>query len=245
MTRTVILMLIFFSGLSPKYSYSQSGNSDINERSAINYVAGIYAESISEQAGLYDGPEYTGYPYRLSEGIPFFLSNDLTTGDVHYNGMLYKNVPMQYDIVKDELLVQYFDKISMISLHSDKVSSFTIFSQPFVRIDTATARVNNIPSGFYNQIYRGKSEVLVKRSKSSLKSIVSGSLSTVILKQKNDLYILKDGKYYRINNEKSAVSVLDNMKEVQQPLKQSKIKFRREPEKALVLMVSAYDKLKN
>ena len=152
---------------------------------------------------------------------------------------------MKYDIVKDELLVQYFDKVSMISLHSDKVSSFRIFSQPFVRVDTATARINNIPSGFYNQIYKGKSEVLVNRSKETLKSIISSSIRTVILKQRNDLYILKNGKYYRVNSEKSAVSVLDNMKAVQQPLKQSRIKFRREPEKALVLMVSAYDKLKN
>lgn len=234
----LIASLCCFSG---EFSYSQT----TNEESAVEHVRNIYSGSVSEQSGLYDGLEYTGYPYPIRVGQPFFQSDSVTKGEVFYKGMLYRDVPMWYDLVKNVLVVLYLNNYSRFSLNSPKVDYFSVFNHHFYRIDSATADLNNIDEGFYDRIYKGRSEVIVKRAKGMLRTTNNDGIWISILNQKDDRYLIKDGRYYSLRSEKSVLKALGNAhaKEIQAELKKSKIKFRRDPEKALVLMVSVYDQL--
>ena len=70
-------------------------------------------------------------------------------------------------------------------------------------------------------------------------------ISKVVISQ-NVYYIKKDGVYYTIKNKSSLLAVLKSKKkEVQQYLKTNNIKFKREPERAMIMAVRYYDQITN
>ena len=60
----------------------------------------IYYQSLQQQSGLYNGSEYVQYAHLLKEGHPYLDTSALVNGNVHYDGIVYKNVPMLYDLIK-------------------------------------------------------------------------------------------------------------------------------------------------
>src|SRR5580698_8925470 len=75
-------------------------DSSIAQLSNSDAVA-FYNKYIGEEAHLYTGREHAPYDFRI-KGHPYFESNLLQTGSVYYDGMLYRQASMAYDIVRDE-----------------------------------------------------------------------------------------------------------------------------------------------
>jgi hypothetical protein len=91
----------------------------------VRNAASVYFQSLGEQSGVYRGTEYTGYPFQIKVGHQFFESEAISYGSVFYDGILYENVPMRFDIIKDQLVVRYVDQVSGISLHNEKIDFFS------------------------------------------------------------------------------------------------------------------------
>jgi hypothetical protein len=217
-----------------------------SQQTIIQNTVSLYYESLGEQSGIYRGPGYIGYPYQVTNGHQFFESPDFSKGTIFYDGMLYRDIPMWYDLVKDQVVVQTLDSLSMISLHNERIDYFTILGHDFKKISQDLANSNSLTTGFYDQIYSGKTEVLVRRYKSTLEDVSPEGIFTKILKQKNEIYLKKDAKYFSVASSGSVIKALGNkQKEILSHLKKSNIKFKKDPEKAIVMMVTFYDQLSN
>jgi hypothetical protein len=215
-----------------------------SEEDAIQNAVSVYSRSLGEQSGIYRGTEYTGYPHRIQTGHPFFESSDLTYGTVFYDGMLYKSVPMWYDLVKNQVVIQYIDRFSKISLHNERIAYFSLYNHHYIHINKDTSNRTSLSEGFYDRIYHGKTEVLVKRSKNTLKEVSTEGIFITILKQKNDFYLRKGELYYAVESPGSVLKALGSkQKEIQEFLKKSNVKFRKDPENAIVRIVRYYDLL--
>lgn len=243
MTRYRILKLTFISlFFLINTSYSQVGQG-MNEELAIQHARKIYIASLSEQAGIYNGPEYIGYPHRAQEGHPFFLSSDVQKGDIRYDGELYEAVPMWYDLVRKEVVIQYADNFSKISLHKERLSDFSISGHHFINIQSDSGK-SSLKSGIYDQIYNGKSQILVQRFKSFLKDTKTGGIWLNFSGEKTNIFIRSGEIYKSVSSQKSVLNALGKYeKEVLTYLKQSKISFRKEREKAIIVMAAYYDEL--
>jgi hypothetical protein len=244
MFRTVILIFaIVFLCFGHEVSFGQTQTEKDSHQLAIKNTVSRYYKSLGEQSGIYHGPAYIGYPYQLSNGHQFFESPNLTQGTIFYNGMLYQDIPMWYDLVKDEVVVQNIDSLSMISLHNERIDYFSLLGHYFIKISQDSS--SSLSTGFYDQIYKGKTEVLVRRYKGTLEDVSTEGIFTKILKQKNEIYLKKEGKYFSVLSSGSVLKVLGNkQKEILSHLKKNAIKFKKDPEKAIVMMVSYYDQLK-
>src|SRR5258708_22748261 len=78
------------------------------ETTSFQQAVNNYHQFLSPETGLYDGKEYTYnlyYPFEINEGHPFFQSKNFDTGAVFYNNVLYEKVPLLYDLINNELLV--------------------------------------------------------------------------------------------------------------------------------------------
>jgi hypothetical protein len=244
MLRTVTLIFaIVFLCFGHEVSFGQTQTEKDSHQLAIKNTVSRYYKSLGEQSGIYHGPAYIGYPYQLSNGHQFFESPNLTQGTIFYNGMLYQDIPMWYDLVKDEVVVQNIDSLSMISLHNERIDYFSLLGHYFIKISQDSS--SSLSTGFYDQIYKGKTEVLVRRYKGTLEDVSTEGIFTKILKQKNEIYLKKEGKYFSVLSSGSVLKVLGNkQKEILSHLKKNAIKFKKDPEKAIVMMVSYYDQLK-
>ena len=243
MTRYSLLVLTFVSlFFLVNTSYSQVGKG-MNEELAIQHARKIYIASLSEQAGIYNGPEYIGYPHRAQEGHPFFLSSDVQKGDIRYDGELYEAVPMWYDLARKEVVIQYADNFSKISLHKERVSDFSISGHHFINIQSDSGK-SSLERGIYDQIYNGKSQVLVQRSKSFLKDTNTDGIRLNFSGEKANIFIRSGEIYKSVSSQKSVLNALGKFeKEILAHLKQGKIKFRNEREKAIILIAAYYDQL--
>src|ERR1700733_4512515 len=96
-----------FSLISSDPSLAQGNETDTGfYRSAISSTIHFYTESEGDQLGLYNAPYYPGYPYIFKKETPYFQSDQFIPGSVFYDGILYTDVPLLFDQVKDAVIIQ-------------------------------------------------------------------------------------------------------------------------------------------
>ncbi|WP_276361238.1 hypothetical protein [Daejeonella sp. H1SJ63] len=239
MFRTYGLLLAVFL---PFCGYSQSLKEHHIESDELSIVKSQYIKATANQSGLYRGSDYIGYPLRFKGGHQFFELAEPAYGTVFYDGMAYKDIRIWFDIMKDQVLVQHTDGISRIVLHNELVEEFSIFGHQFTHI---RAGESSMSEGFYDLVYQGNTEVLVKRSKVTVKDVSLDGVFLKVLRQRNQFFIKRNGNYYVIEGLGSVLKVLGSkQKEIQAHLKENKLKYRKEPEETIVRAVALFDKLK-
>jgi hypothetical protein len=251
MRRTIYLSLIlcFISIIYSKKAIAQATTGDSSsQQSSFKNAVTLYHTSLGEQSPLYNGPEYYFYD-PIYKGNAYFLDvNAFTKGSVFYYGVLYTDVPMIYDLYSDQLVVLLYNHFSKFSLIKERVGYFDFLDHHFVNInaDSLSNNPGNLKSGFYDEIYKGKSAVLVKRSK-SIQTNTGGTLGAEsYFSPAKDFFLRKGNGYYSFGGQGSLLDILkDKKKEIEQFIKTNKIKYRRDPEDAMVKIVSYYDHLTN
>jgi hypothetical protein len=233
---------ILLTCILSQHTTAQDADDTTVHENALNAISAYY-QNLGEESPLYNGSEYIEYAYTLQEGHPFFQLATFVNGNVNLDGMVFRDVPMLYDIVKDQLIILDFQKVYKINLPADKVQQFSLLGHVFVRIVRDSA--DQVKTGFYDQLYKGKIGLLARREKRVMEKYSNIQISKVVISQ-DVYYIKKDGVYHTIKNKSSLFAVLKNKKkEVQQYLNTNKIKFKREPERAMIMAVQYYDQLTN
>lgn len=236
-----LLYILLICCLSQRVAAQNADDTTLHEN-ALNAI-GVYYENLGEESPLYNGSEYIEYAYTLQEGHPFFQTASFINGSVNLDGMIFREVPMLYDIVKDQVIILDFQKVYKINLPAGRVQQFFLLGHLFVRLTPDSS--GQIKPGFYDQLYNGKIGLFAKREKRILEKYSNIQISKVVISQ-NNFYVKKDGGYYIIRNKSSLLSVLKNKKkEVQQYWKSNNIKFKKEPERAMIMAVEYYDQITN
>ena len=196
---------------------------------------------------MYDGKEYYYYD-RVIKGTPLFPLNAQSweTGEVTYDGFRYQGVPMMYDIYQDIVVVLLYNHFSMYSLINERVTDFSFSGHHFVRINTDSIPddKSGLTTGFYEQLYAGKSQVVARHVKTiQHNASTENSLETYFLEAHD--YFLKKGKtWYKVNSQGALFSVLKDKKQpLQKYLKENNIVFGDNPELALAMAAAYYDRL--
>ncbi|MDR6941697.1 hypothetical protein [Mucilaginibacter pocheonensis] len=245
MGKKILLTLIVISCIIIcKRSQAQIIASDTSQQPALGHIIDNYNTAINEQSRLYNGPEYDLYNPNIKGNAYFTDLNEFARGTVTYDGIFYKNVPMMYDMYKDVIVVLLYNKFSRYSLLSERVESLDLLNHHFIYIKTDSLNANaGISTGFYDQLYNGSLEVLVKRSKALQNTTGTNTIETYFTSSKS-FYLKKGNSYYSIGSQSTMLKILnDKKKELQQYIKANKIKFKKTPEEALVAIAARYDEL--
>jgi hypothetical protein len=242
----LLVLMVVISIASANFCFAQilPGDSS-SQQSALSSAVTLYNTSIGEESGLYNGPEYYSHDPTVKGNAYFMDVNAFASGAVYYDGSYYRGVPMLYDLYDDAVVVLLYNHFTKYSLLKYRVKSFDFLGHHFININTDT--IDNkagLKSGYYDQLYNGKSEILAKRSK----SIQTNSAGTMgadrYFSPDNDFYLRKNHIYYKISGQRELLSALqDKKKELQQYIKANQIKFRSNPEEAMVKIATYYDHL--
>jgi hypothetical protein len=231
-------------------SFGQTAQNDSAYlQTTLNQTITSFNKLIGQQSRLYNGHEYQVYDRSIKGNALFPLDAETwELGSVNYDGIIYKDVPMMYDIYKDVVVVLLYNKFSRYSLLNERVHDFTLSDHHFVRIeaDSLTNNSSGVTTGFYDQLYGGRIEVLAKRTKTIQNSTnVTASLETYFI-EKNEYYIRKGNTYYSVGSQSSFLKVLKDKKNIlQQYIRENKIKFKNDPENVMARIASYYDHLVN
>ncbi|MDI3322203.1 hypothetical protein [Pinibacter soli] len=239
------LLLFFCSLFFLTKTFSQSTAEDsIAYASAIKNAKAIYHKALYPEEGLYTGPEYYGYPFRFQEGQPYYYKDQMDTGWIQYEGVLYENIGMRYDLIRDQLIVTQPKNNARICLINDRASRFHLFNTTFIYLKTDTAKAG-ISSGIYALLYEHNDNMLVKRNRKTITeelSLAEGILR--FINDNNSFAIKKGNKYYPVSGKKDVLNVYaDKKKQLQQYIRRNKLDFKHDKDNAFTKAVSWYDSL--
>jgi hypothetical protein len=222
--------------------YAQQAPQDSIANSPVDKAESFFNHSIKQQSRLYNGSSFINYGPAVDGSANF---QDLTTfinGNVVYDGFRFNNIPLMYDLFEDKVITQR-SRFAMYSLVNERVSDFYINNHHFKYVNVIDTITNIIKPGFFDFIFEGRSKILVKRKKTMQQTIENRTLRYYFV-PKTLYYLEKDQKYYVISGKRSFLNYFKDKKtELRKRLKESKIKFRKNPDEAMVLLATYYESL--
>lgn len=239
MLKHAVLVLCFAAFFTPGKAQNPA---NISTTLPVIVKAGdVYNPFIEKQSRLYNGIEHQGYSFKI-KGHAYFIQKELTTGTIVYDGLEFANVPMIYDLLKDQVVIQHNNSFSKLGLVSQKVKEFTLLNHHYIRITVDSTSNTPLITGFYDEVYKGNLNVLIKRTK-WIEETVKDELEREFISL--DLFFIqKGGVYYPVRSYKGLMALLkDRSKEVKQYLRKNRIKYRKGRENAIVKAVVYYDLL--
>jgi hypothetical protein len=236
-------LLSFFALLAGSGAIAQDIATDSSTVLAATHNAVTsYHLYIDKQSRLYNGIEYYGYS-PLIEGFPYFRENTWQRAHIVYDGIAYDTVQMMYDIVKDRIVILHYNSFFRLALFGEKVKEFTVMDHHFIRIEHDSLKSSPPVTGFYDQLYKGSTSVLARRSK-FIEEIVKETVERKFILQ-DQFYIRKKDTWHIIRTRSALQALLkDHAREVKQHLRRKKLKFRKDRENTIIQAASFYDSLK-
>lgn len=210
--------------------------------SAKDHLIQLYIDSAKENLRIYNGTEFTA-AYKSSLGHPFFEYQDPQKGAIFYDGILYPEVRLLYDIIRDDVIFLNEYKNLNIKLIPQKINWFTLQDHLFVHLFEDSNAVNLPEKGFYELLYDGTISVF-KKSKKTLYEASRADESSKFV-ESNDYFIRKNNTYYSINNKRSLLAVCrDRKADVAKFIQKEGLNFKKDPEKMIVMVIDYYTKIK-
>lgn len=239
-------LLCFLSAFFMSMSFAQTNLPDsVN----LQIASANFYKAIGQESRLYNGHEYQPYDPRIMNSALFpYDSKTWAIGEVDYDNITYSGVPMMYDIYKDAVVVQLYNRFSMFTLLSERVKNFSFSGHHFIRIEGDQIPNNKaeLTTGFYEQLYAGEVEILAKRRKTIQNSSNAVATPETFFSKTNDYYMKKGNMYYKISSKGSILKLLkDRKSELQKYLRQNDIRYGDNPEFAMVKIASYYDQITN
>jgi hypothetical protein len=212
------------------------------DTTAYTAALSLYHTYLAPETSLYRGDEYASYGRLLKSGYPYYGENGSRKGEVFYNGILYHDVFLSYDLVYDQVIMDNINHIQKIRLVSPQVDYFTIGQHYFIHLRDSlnpTAPRN----GFYEQLYKGRILLLKKETKAIQEELNAGSPVVRFIDGADTAFYLKIGAvYHSVNTTRSLLHMLkDRKKDVRNYIRANDLDMRLEKENTLIKVVTWYD----
>jgi hypothetical protein len=239
--RVALAQLTGLSALSLSV-FGQAPSSDAQLAASVASVQKQYTASFADAPYLFNGPEYVDYAmrYPVRRGHQFFGVPEKQPGSVYYNGQLFSNLLLAYDVALDQVVVPLPNSPLTFRLVNEKVAYFQVNDHRFVRLVADSASYQVLRTGYYEVLLDSRVQLLAKRTKRLQEQIVQQRIE-VDFKPGNRLFINKAGVYYPINKKGDATRLYsDKNKEVREYLKERKLSFGKAAFEASMLQLAEY-----
>lgn len=194
-----------------------------------------YQVAIGENIPYNEGREFPGYGIKL-DGHPFFSSDQLSSGDIIYDGVRYTAVPMLYDLVADEVIIRPPGYQYLVRLSREKVPSFTFRGEEFFRADPDSSGQR-----YFQYIYKGEVRAFARKRK-QLNHVTTAERAIDRFDEYDDYFILKDGEISRASGNNSVLKRFrEDKDELKKMIQREGLSFKRDPETFLRKCAAHYD----
>jgi hypothetical protein len=233
---------VIVAGLLACNSEAQNASYDsLRYSPAAEQVIAHYITAIDGQSEVYNGLEYYLHPPAYKGSAYFQGKTMFMPAIVCYRGTWYKDVPVLYDMFTDEMVSELKD--SLYTLRADRTSDIYLSGHHFIYLKASESK--NLPAGYYDQLYNGRSAVLVKRARTVLNRVTQQGVE-VIYEDQDAIYIKKGEKYIQVNSKGSVLDVFkDKTKQLKQYLGDNKIAYKKDREASVVKLAGYYDQITN
>jgi hypothetical protein len=208
---------------------------------ALLGLSGLYAQQTSitdylaecerkygSDADLVNGEKYF-YPYRQSQGDPFFFTNP-RSAVIKIHDKEFAGQQLRYDLFNQKLILDFQDiygATSSLVLRKEWVETFAFEQQEFIRMNGPEGE-----PGFFQLVTGGSITCVYKWSKDQLLNLNSGVQSYYFTEPVKVSYLVIDGQFYPYRSNRSFLKAFDPelQMSVKQFIKQMKVKVNKAPD---------------
>ncbi len=231
-----IAILFIFSSNITKSQASISPDS-----SALHAAKEYFENEIKEDALLYAGEEYIKYVANI-QGHPFFNNDQMHNSEIFYDGILYKNIPLMYDLVRQEVVISNYNKSNRMKLLTEKIKYFTLQGHTFKNFFSIEGSDANVTNTIYDEVFNGKASVLIKRVK--YVKIAIRAEDPTSFKQLDEFYIRNGKSLYAVANKNAVIQAFNDKKQLLKIfIRKNRLKYKKNIEKDLVMTAAYYSTL--
>lgn len=210
---------------------------------AIGYSIGKYYEIFPTQLRLSNGAHYLESVYNTPEQHPFLISREWLNGSVCYNGDVFNDVPLLYDIKEDKLITESPYYGNLIEVTPELVSWFSVSGRTFQRVQNEMVYRNLPQTGYYEVLYDGSTTILVLRQK-RIRELINSQRIVYDFVPRSRYYVLNGDNFYEVKSKKS---FLNTFSAYRQPLKKHLrslgLRHNQNPERVFIELAIHYDLL--
>jgi len=226
-------LLILFA-LSTNFLYSQNqseiSNSNVEITKSNDRIYGL-------DPLLYNGKVYTSF-YPISvKGNQYFIGSDYVKGEATIRGVRYQNLDLNYDILKQELLLKYLNSnnvINIITISKAWLEGFSIGNARFILMNSS-----NSPERIYQELGNDSLHILYFFKKDLELENVSTKSNFKFVGTK-EMYVLMDKTLMRFKNNRSFMKLFPKEKQinVKKYLRQNRIKVNKASDQAMEELIN-------
>lgn len=202
---TFLLMLPLLAGIAP---------------AAAQDDYALFRNQAKGASLLYRG--HQAYEYALVyNGTYYWTSPEFRTGEVRYNGNTYRNVPLNIDAARQDLLVRTPDGVSEKVLESQFVEDCTFGGSHYQNLRVLYGA--DAPEGYWQVLYdKGRARLFcqvrknleqdVENRKSAMthyEGVFRPNVYQVFTYEASYLYVTEEGRFVRIRRRKDLLRELD------------------------------------
>ncbi len=232
-------LLLFFSVFSAHILTAQSN--ELYSKFVKDSTEKIYYESWPQKTPFYNGRQYYGYVGGI-KGHAFHVET-WQNGAVFYENMWYYDVPLLFDTYSGDIVTKVVGGMTYIVVR-EKVKAFLVGEDRFILLGKQYGQ--SVPDDFYQDMLVGDESKKIKlyiRRKKYLNE--RAGYSTVLEREfykKDEFYVFSSGEYNRVKTKKQVLKLIgDKRKAALIYLKKNDIKFKRDPEEYITLLIQFYN----
>jgi hypothetical protein len=202
----------------------------------------LYREKIPMTPEVFNGGEYVEYPSAYI-GHAFFQSTAYNYADIVFNGIVYKDIPLLYDLVSQNLIALNPIHAKKVILQSNRISEFIIHSDfgdvKFVKGST------KVVAGDYADIFLEEivEDGLYAYHQKSLQREIKELERNTRFDQSESLLLFHGGELNPLKTKQSAIRILGMEKKLaREVIKEKGLKYRLDRRAYQTAIVQAYQK---
>lgn len=198
-------------------------NTVANGQNSILFKNTLQNSTLKEQEPIFRGAEYRLFPPTVG-GIVYFQSDTLTHGDVIYYDRAYKNIPLLYNQLTDELVTLTLDGGSLIRLYTPKVRWFRVHNSDFVYLlDSASAATGK----FWQILFDPETKIFKKEIKTIEIRVVDHKMARVVRRQTKYRTFLNNADHDVSDKEALIAALADQKPAIRAFMKKNRRHFRK------------------
>ena len=178
------------------------------------------------------------------KGTPYFLSGEYLTGDITFNGKVFRDKYIRYDLFNDEVVLWVNSSTTLI-LNKEMVDEFTInYMDNKYHVINMGEDSAGLMNGFVVEYYEGPTALYVKYRKEIEILGVDNRYDLFI--QMHKIYIRKDGELIQISGSGQLMRLLaDRKTELKKYIRQNKLTIMKSEPQTFILLLKYYDSLRH
>lgn len=149
-------------------------------------------------------------PYKtIGENSMYYITDKYSKGVVNYEGQIYNDVDLKYDILKDQLILKPYGESNYIGVNLilEKINFFYLNDKKFINLSYNTANLPEFINGYYEISAATDTNILYIKHHKNMREKINNNHVFKEFKEKYEFLINYKNSFYKIENKKDIIKI--------------------------------------